>query len=176
MKINGVNFDNIKFEIEYKIISIYPEDEYDFEIFPFPRNIIKQNTYRIDLVSPVFKLIIPKKSNLKVFFDNLIKNFSCKSKMVFEMEIKPDEYFGEDKNIGNLFLHDCLLMEKYGEVYKFTADYYDGEYWKFNRYIGSFRVPLNYSGNLIDDIKKWSYIVQEFYFGDIVGRVLKSFL
>lgn len=167
MKINGIEFDNIKFEVEYKITSIYPEDEIEhsfWSMIPGYNNIvIKRKTHRTDIVEPVFKLIVPENSGLNVLLSNIIDmiTFSdpychfSKQQLVFNLDIKPNESSG--KNLNNLSLNNCLLTywetEKDEMIYKFQADYFVGN-WEFINYLGKFKVPINYSGDLINDIKR----------------------
>ena len=170
MKINGIEFDNVKFEVEYKITSVYPEDEIEHSFWSMiPGNnkiVIKRKTYRTDIVGPVFKLIVSDNSDLNVLLSNIIDmiTFSdpyChfgKQQLVFNSEVKPNESLG--KNLNNLSLNNCLLTYwETGEnemIYKFQADYFTGN-WEFINYIGKFKVPINYSGDLINDIKQGKF-------------------
>ena len=168
MEINGIEFDNIKFEVEYKITSVYPEDVVEHFWSMIPGNnkiVIKRKTYRTDIVGPVFKLIVSNNSGLNVLLSNIItfSDHFGKQQLVFNSEVKPNESPG--KNLNNLSLNNCLLT--YWEtrenemIYKFQADYFTGN-WEFINYIGKFKVPINYSGDLINDIRQGKFNKYEF--------------
>ena len=162
MKIDGKELGNFKFEVEYKITSFYPEDEVVNEFYWVPgysKTTIKQHTHRTDVVDPVFVLTLPADSDFNSVLQDIIDkmcNSYGKREMIFDAELKQNDCPG--RNSGNLVLRNCLLNSKETDkreiIYKFSVDYYFTEGpWEFMRYVGKFKVPINYSGDLINDIK-----------------------